>query len=78
MTYNGDVGRKKYIFERKMKHMKKQVKVVVVDDNEAVIRSVKDYFKDSENAIFFSFEVVRKEVGHVVFEEKENEIKNLI
>lgn len=28
--------------------MKKQVKVVVVDDNEAVIRSVKDYFKDSE------------------------------
>ena len=48
MTYNGDVGRKKYIFERKMKHMKKQVKVVVVDDNEAVIRSVKDYFKDSE------------------------------
>ena len=28
--------------------MKKQVKVVVVDDNEAVIKSVKDYFKDSE------------------------------
>ena len=30
------------------KHMEKQVKVVVVDDNEAVIRSVKEYFRNSE------------------------------
>ena len=28
--------------------MKKTVRVVVVDDNEAVIRSVKEYFKNSE------------------------------
>ena len=28
--------------------MEKQVKVVVVDDNEAVIRSVKEYFRNSE------------------------------
>ena len=28
--------------------MNKQVKVVVVDDNEAVIRSVKEYFRNSE------------------------------
>lgn len=29
--------------------MKKTMKIVVVDDNEAVIRSVKEYFKESEN-----------------------------
>ena len=33
---------------KEKKHMEKQVKVVVVDDNEAVIRSVKEYFRNSE------------------------------
>ena len=28
--------------------MKKQFRVVVVDDNETLIKSVKDYFKNSE------------------------------
>ena len=41
-------GRNIYTLKGKGNTMNKQVKVVVVDDNEAVIRSVKEYFRNSE------------------------------